>query len=110
MSWRVFKIFIGFGKTVFKAKFLGFEAEFCSIPVGGAVLATPRKREHYRIKLFAFALAGPSANAVLILAMLVAMRGRQIIVATHNPNIPVSGDAGNIMVFKPAGKKGVIER
>ena len=31
---------------------------------------------------------------------------RQIIVATHNPNIPVSGDAENILVFKPDGSKG----
>lgn len=35
---------------------------------------------------------------------------RQIIVATHNPNIPVSGDAENILVFKPDGLKGKVER
>jgi energy-coupling factor transporter ATP-binding protein EcfA2/histidinol phosphatase-like PHP family hydrolase len=35
---------------------------------------------------------------------------RQIIVATHNPNIPVSGDAENILVFKPEGHKGILER
>ena len=35
---------------------------------------------------------------------------RQIIVATHNPNIPVSGDAENILVFKPLGPKGKLER
>lgn len=35
---------------------------------------------------------------------------RQIIVATHNPNIPVSGDAENILVFKPEGSKGKLER
>jgi energy-coupling factor transporter ATP-binding protein EcfA2 len=35
---------------------------------------------------------------------------RQIIVATHNPNIPVSGDAENILVFKPEGNKGKLER
>ena len=35
---------------------------------------------------------------------------RQIIVATHNPNIPVSGDAENILVFKPDGSKGKLER
>ena len=34
---------------------------------------------------------------------------RQIIVATHNPNIPVSGDAENILVFKPDGTKGKLE-
>jgi ATPase subunit of ABC transporter with duplicated ATPase domains len=35
---------------------------------------------------------------------------RQIIVATHNPNIPVSGDAENILVFRPDGTKGKVER
>ena len=35
---------------------------------------------------------------------------RQIIVATHNPNIPVSGDAENILVFKPDGSKGRVAR
>lgn len=35
---------------------------------------------------------------------------RQIIVATHNPNIPVSGDAENILVFTPDGSKGKLER
>ncbi|OEU70508.1 MAG: hypothetical protein BA863_04460 [Desulfovibrio sp. S3730MH75] len=34
---------------------------------------------------------------------------RQIIIATHNPNIPVSGDAENILVFKPDGSKGKLE-
>jgi len=34
---------------------------------------------------------------------------RQIIVATHNPNIPVSGDAENILVFKPDGTKGKLK-
>ena len=29
---------------------------------------------------------------------------RQIIVATHNPNIPVSGDAEQILVFEPVNK------
>lgn len=34
---------------------------------------------------------------------------RQIIVATHNPNIPVSGDAENIIVFQAEGFKGNVE-
>jgi len=33
---------------------------------------------------------------------------RQIIVATHNPNIPVSGDAENILVFETDGLSGKI--
>ncbi len=28
---------------------------------------------------------------------------RQIIVATHNPNIPISGDAEQVIVFNPVG-------
>jgi len=34
---------------------------------------------------------------------------RQILVATHNPNIPVSGDAENILVFRPIGGHGVVD-
>jgi hypothetical protein len=33
----------------------------------------------------------------------------QILVATHNPNIPVSGDAENILVFRPIGGHGVVD-
>ena len=75
IGWRVFKIFIGFGKTVFKANLFGFETEFHAIPLGGAVLAAPLGKDHYRSKLFAFALAGPLANAVLMLGSLAALGG-----------------------------------
>jgi tetratricopeptide (TPR) repeat protein len=74
-GWRVFKIFIGFGKTVFKAKLFGFETEFRAVPLGGVVLAAPREKDHYRAKLFAFALAGPLANAILMIVAVAAMGG-----------------------------------
>jgi len=74
-GWRVFRILIGFGKTVFKANFFGFETEFRAIPLGGVVLAAPREKDHYRAKLFTFALAGPLANAILAVVSVAAMGG-----------------------------------
>jgi hypothetical protein len=75
IGWRIFKIFIGIGKTVFKTKVLGIETEFRAIPLSGLVLAAPRTIDHYRVKRFAFALAGPFANVILMLACLAAMGG-----------------------------------
>jgi membrane-associated protease RseP (regulator of RpoE activity) len=75
LGWRVFKIFIGYGKTVFKTKFLGFETEFRSFPLGGLVLAAPREKNNFAVKLFIFALAGPLTNAILVVLIYAALGG-----------------------------------
>ncbi|HEV2436276.1 MAG TPA: site-2 protease family protein [Verrucomicrobiae bacterium] len=75
LGWRVFRIYIGYGKTVLKVKLLGFDTEFRAIPLGGSVLAAPRKIAHYHAKLFAFAIAGPMANILLMVVLLTAMDG-----------------------------------
>ena len=74
IGWRVFKIYVGFGKTLFKRNLFGFETEFRAIPLGGLVLAAPRDKSHFRPKLFAFALAGPVANVLLLLGSSIAVR------------------------------------
>lgn len=35
---------------------------------------------------------------------------RQLIIATHNPNIPIAGDAENILVFSSDGKNGWLDQ
>jgi predicted negative regulator of RcsB-dependent stress response len=75
VGWRVFKIFIGFGKTVFKTTLFGFETEFRAVPLGGVVLAAPRDINHYRAKCFAFAFAGPLTNIILGVVLFTAMHG-----------------------------------
>lgn len=37
-------------------------------------------------------------------------QNRQLIIATHNPNIPLAGDAENILVFNSDGQNGWVER
>ena len=74
-GWRVFKIYLGLGKTLFKTIFFGFETEFRAIPLGGLVLAAPHETSHYRAKLFTLVLAGPFANLLLATITLAVMGG-----------------------------------
>jgi hypothetical protein len=75
LGWRVFRIFIGHGRTVFKMKFLGFDTEFRILPFGGLVLEAPRDTAHYHAKHFVIVIAGPLANAILMAASFAAMDG-----------------------------------
>ncbi len=75
IGWRVFRIHIGFGKPVFRTTLFGFETEFDALPLGGVVWVAPRSLGHYRARLFAFALAGPMANVILMVVLLAAMGG-----------------------------------
>jgi Tfp pilus assembly protein PilF len=75
LGWRVFRIFIGHGRTVFKVKLLGFDTEFRILPFGGLVLEAPRDIAHFHAKHFAIVVAGPLANAILMAASFAAMDG-----------------------------------
>ncbi len=65
LGFRVFKIYVGHGKTLFQRNLLGFPTEFRAIPLGGFVLATPTDTNWFRLKEFTFILAGPIANLSL---------------------------------------------
>jgi tetratricopeptide (TPR) repeat protein len=65
VGWRVFKIYMGSGKAVWKTKLFGIDTEFRPVPANGLVLAAPPTLHHYRRKMCAFALAGPTANLVV---------------------------------------------
>jgi len=67
LGWRVFKLYVGLGRTLFARTIFGFETEFKAIPMLGLAFATPRSKRYFRIKRFGFILAGPLAN--LFLAM-----------------------------------------
>jgi len=69
LGWRVFRIFVGYGKTVFKIKLFGFDTEFHTIPMGGRVVTAPKETAHYRSKRFALVIAGPLANVLLLLVL-----------------------------------------
>jgi hypothetical protein len=69
VGWRVFKIFIGSGRIVWKTRLFGIDTELRAVPMSGMVLAAPPILCHYRRKMRSYALAGPLANlAVAFLA------------------------------------------
>lgn len=69
VGMRVFKIYIGSGKTLFTFRLLGFESEFRPLPTGGLVVAAHRKLKHLRANQFAFILAGPAINILFAAAV-----------------------------------------
>ncbi|MEO5712356.1 MAG: site-2 protease family protein [Luteolibacter sp.] len=69
LGMRVFKIYIGSGETLFNFKLCGFESEFKSLPAGGLVVAAHRTIKNLRAKQFAFVLAGPAINILLVAAI-----------------------------------------
>ncbi len=70
LGMRVFKIYVGTGRTLFSLRLLGFEVEFRAVPMGGLALATHRTLDYLRPKQFAFILAGPTINLLLLAAVL----------------------------------------
>jgi membrane-associated protease RseP (regulator of RpoE activity) len=78
LGMRVFKIYVGSGKTMFSVRLLGFEVEFRAVPMGGLVLATHRGLEWLRVKQFAFILAGPAVNFVLVAMILPFLDSEQL--------------------------------
>jgi tetratricopeptide (TPR) repeat protein len=65
LGFRVFTVYVGYGKTLFAKNLLGFRTEFRAIPLGGFVLATPTDANWFRLKQLTFILAGPIANLAL---------------------------------------------
>ena len=65
LGLRVFRVYIGFGRTLFTANIFGFHTEFKSVPLGGLTLATPRDATRFRLKQLAFIVAGPFASVLL---------------------------------------------
>jgi len=79
LGWRVFKLHVGLGRTLFTRKIFGFETEFKTIPMLGLAFATPRNKQYFRIKRFGFILAGPLTNLVLAMPWLFLIPASQIV-------------------------------
>jgi hypothetical protein len=63
---KVTKIWIGRGKTFYKANLLGFQTEFKTIPFGGFTFLVPDQKKKLRLRYFLAILAGPFANAIIL--------------------------------------------
>jgi tetratricopeptide (TPR) repeat protein len=69
LGFRVFKIVIGFGKTILTKKLFGFETEFRPLPLGGVTIAVHRDKNWFRLKQFAYIFSGPLVNLLLCLSI-----------------------------------------
>ncbi|MDF1812767.1 MAG: site-2 protease family protein [Verrucomicrobiales bacterium] len=65
MGYRVFRILIGYGKSLYSGKLFGFRFDLNSVPCGGMVIACPVDGGNFRLKSFLFAASGPFANLLL---------------------------------------------
>ncbi len=92
---KVAQIWIGRGKTLFRARLLGFDTEFKLIPVGGLTFFTRGFRRQLRFRFFLAVLAGPLANAIVLL---VAWQ----FTSWRNLNIETSIHGGAIIVLTQA--------
>ena len=63
----VLKIWIGRGKTLFRVNIFGFDTEFKMIPYGGLTFLTHGFKEKLRFRYFLAVMAGPFANAIILL-------------------------------------------
>lgn len=66
VGFRVFRVFIGSGRTWWRGRLFGFQTELKVFPFDGAVVALPRETARFRRRRFLFILAGPLANAALL--------------------------------------------
>jgi tetratricopeptide (TPR) repeat protein len=69
LGMRVFKIYLGSGRTAFTFRLFGFDFELRPVPIGGVVRAAHRSIECMALKQFAFVLAGPAVNFLLAAAI-----------------------------------------
>jgi hypothetical protein len=70
LNLHVFQVVVGVGKKLFECRILGVLVEFRTIPYGGYTLALPVDGQHFRIRHFIYALAGPVANLIVALIIL----------------------------------------
>jgi hypothetical protein len=62
----VLRIWIGRGKTVYRANILGFDSEIKNVPFGGITFFAHKTNEYLRFRYFLTILAGPAINALML--------------------------------------------
>jgi hypothetical protein len=70
VGFRPFYIIIGFGRTIFERNIKGFRFELRFFPLGGIAGSAPKTTTGYRTKKFLIVLAGPLANLMLAVAIM----------------------------------------
>jgi Flp pilus assembly protein TadD len=79
LSFRVFHVIIGFGRTIFVRNLLGCEWDIRHLSIGGVTVTASRSPRFYRFRFFIVVLAGPLVNAFFVVVPFwVATRGNNI--------------------------------
>jgi tetratricopeptide (TPR) repeat protein len=82
VGFRVFNIAFGYGKLLFKFRLFGTIVSFHWVPIVGIVRSAPRAIDWHRTKYFIKILAGPAANAIIVVAI--------VYISWHHNGVPVS--------------------
>lgn len=69
MRFRVFSVWIGYGKRLGSTKVFGIPVLFHALPFGGHTQAMPQSRSWVRLRYWIFAAAGPAVHVVLLIAV-----------------------------------------
>lgn len=69
LGLRVFRIILGFGKTLFTIKTFGLTWEVKKIPLIGMTIVTHKSRHWFRLKQFIMIISGPLVNALFIIIL-----------------------------------------
>ncbi len=69
LGFRVFAVAFGYGKQIFKFHLFGTVVSVCSIPAGGLTRSAPKSVHWYRARTFFRVLAGPAANAIIVVTI-----------------------------------------
>lgn len=64
----IWKIWIGRGKTLYRADLFSFSTEFKMIPIGGLTFLTHTTKDKLRLRYFLAIFAGPLANGIILIA------------------------------------------
>ena len=86
-GWRVKRVVIGFGRIVKTFKVGSTPVHLRSVPIEGYVLPQPRDLKSPRLKNTLIYAAGPGIEAVLVLAIYLAVGHERLL--THTQSIPI---------------------
>jgi Tfp pilus assembly protein PilF len=96
VGFRVFMVVVGFGKTFYKKRLLGFNLELKSVPLGGVTILTPKSEKNFKLKYALSVIAGPLVSVIIGWIVLLVMP-RPI---WPHGEVPGIGDLkGNIFIF-----------
>jgi hypothetical protein len=90
-GFRILRVCVGCGSTLFTFRGFKFSVEIRAIPFGGIAFGEPTRRDHSRLRSFAFIGAAPAAN-LMIAASVWYLTG-------HGPSLTPTSPMTNIFVL-----------